>query len=125
MKDIVTFVMTISVTVQDDDPGEADRLHRELYRELTALDVDDLELVTDPEIPPLAKADPANIEAIIVALASSPVLVQLGALLRDWVNRANGRKIVVKDGDRSLEITAPTTEDTRKVIDGYFTRKIE
>lgn len=43
--------------------------------------------------------------AIVVALASFPVLVQLGA---------NGRTIVVRDGDRSLELTGTNAETTAR-----------
>lgn len=111
---------TISVTVVDDDPGEADRLSRDLRTELLALDVDRADLELDSDVPPGAKADAGTIVTIIVALSGSPVLVQLGKLLRDWVNRANGRKIVVRDGDRSLALTGTSAEDNREVIEAFF-----
>lgn len=113
-------VMIISLTVLDEDPGKADQLSRDLRHELRGLDVDRADLVFDRELPAGAKTDAGAISTIVVALTSSPVLVQLGRLLRDWVNRANGRKIVVREGDRSLEITGTTLEDNRKAIDDFF-----
>jgi Effector Associated Constant Component 1 len=113
-------VTTISVTVVDDDPAEADRLSRELRTEILALDVDRAELVLDRAVPAGAKADAGTVETIVVALSASPVLVQLAGLLRDWVNRANHRKIVVRDGDRSLELTGGPVEDNRAAIEAFF-----
>jgi hypothetical protein len=98
-------VTTISVTVLDEDPGTVDRLARSLRTELLALDVDGVELVYDTELPDGVKADPATVTAVVVAVTGSPVLVQLGRVLRDWVNRANGRKLVIRNGDRTIEIT--------------------
>lgn len=113
---------TISIAVQHDDPGDADRLYRQLRTELLALDVDDAEFTFDRTAPPLAKADPAHITAIVVALSSSPVLVQLGRLLRDWVNRANGRKIVVRRGNGDeLEITGASPQDVQLAVESFFT----
>jgi hypothetical protein len=115
-------VRTISLTVLDEDPGKADQLSRELRHELRGLDVDRADLVFDREVPAGAKTDAGAIITIVVALTGSPVLVQLGRVLRDWVNRANGRKIVVREGDRSLEITGTTLEDNRKAIEDFFDR---
>ena len=83
----VRVVKNISVTLLDDDPGEADELYRQLRDELLGLDVIAVDLEVDREIPAGAKADPATITSIVVALAGSPVLAQLGAVLKDWVNR--------------------------------------
>lgn len=110
------------MTVLDEDPGKADQLSRELRHELRGLDVDRADLVFDREVPAGAKTDAGAIITIVVALTGSPVLVQLGRVLRDWVNRANGRKIVVREGDRSLEITGTTLEDNRKAIEDFFDR---
>ncbi|HEV2782346.1 MAG TPA: hypothetical protein VGX25_23385 [Actinophytocola sp.] len=110
---------TLSLTVVDDDLAEVDRLSRELRNEVLALDVDRAELVL-AEAPAGAKADAGTVETVLVALSASPVLVQLAGLLRDWVNRANGRKIVVRDGDRSLELTGGSVDDNRAAIEKFF-----
>lgn len=113
-------MQTISLTVVDEDPGEADRLSRQLRTELLGLDVESAELVLDTDVPEGAKADAGTITTIIVALASSPVLVQLGGALRDWITRGRDRKIVIRDGKRSLELTATTARDNRDAIEGFF-----
>jgi Effector Associated Constant Component 1 len=118
-------VLTITLKVLDDDPGETDRLSRALRTELLGLDVARVDLVLDRHVPPNAKADPGTVTAIVVAVSGSPVLVQLGRVLRDWVNRANGRKIAARDGNRSIEITGASTEDSRKALDEFFNRPEE
>lgn len=95
---------TISLAVVDDDPGDVDRLTRALRSELLALDLDSADLATG-DVPPGAKTDTGTVVSIVVALSGSPVAVQLGRVLRDWVNRNNNRKLVVRDGDRSIEVT--------------------
>jgi hypothetical protein len=116
----VALVPTISVEVCDDDPAERDNLYRTLREELLSLDIASAELSVDPTRPAGAKADPASITEIIVALAGSRVLFQVAAFLRDWVKRSAKRKIVVRDGNRMLEITGATTRDNREVIDAFF-----
>jgi hypothetical protein len=118
--DIVVRMRTISVTVVDEDPGEADRLSRQLRTELLRLDIHSVELVLDPTVPRGAKADAGTVSTIVVTLASSPVLVQLAGALRDWINRGRHRKVVVREGDRLLELTGATDQDNRAAIDGFF-----
>jgi hypothetical protein len=108
------------LTVVDDDPGEVDRLSRQLRTELLDLDIDSADLVEDPDVPEGAKSNAGTVTTIVVSLAGSPVLVQLGMALRSWVTRSQHRKIVVRDGDRSLELTGTTAEDNQKVIERFF-----
>ncbi len=111
---------TLWVTVQDEDLGRADRLARQLRLELQALDLDRAEYVMDNDVPSSAKGGAASVTAIVIALSSSPVLVQLVGLLRDWVNRASGRKITIRDGDRSLELIGTTEDNNDEAIDSFF-----
>jgi hypothetical protein len=111
---------TLSLTVIDDDPGEADKLSRQLRTELLALDVDSADLVEDPNVPPGAKSTAGTVTAIAVSLSGSPVLVQLGKALIAWITRSQHRKIIIRDGDRSIELTGTTIEDNRKAIEGFF-----
>jgi hypothetical protein len=65
------------------------------------------------------------VTTIVVAVSGSPVLVQLGRVLRDWVTRGNSRKIIARDGGRSLEITGTTAAESRKMIEEFFNRPEE
>jgi Effector Associated Constant Component 1 len=108
------------LTVVDDDPGEVDRLSRQLRTELLDLDIESVDLIEDADVPENAKSNAGAVTTIVVSLAGSPVLVQLGLALRSWVTRSQHRKIVVRDGDRSLELTGTTAEDNQKVIERFF-----
>ncbi|WP_372659868.1 hypothetical protein [Amycolatopsis kentuckyensis] len=100
-----------------------DHLHRRLREELLGLDVDQVGFAADCELPPGAKADPAGITAVVVSLATSPVLLQLAGALRDWAKRSAGRRIIVRDGDRALEITGSSAEEHRRIIEKFFAEK--
>ena len=107
---------TISLTVVDED---ADRLSRLLRTELLSLDVDSVELVTGA-VPPGAKSTTGAVTTIIVSLAGSPVLTQLVATLRDWVNRDKNRKIVIRDGDRAIELVGTSPDDNHAAIKAFL-----
>lgn len=109
---------TLLVTVHDDD---TDRVTRQLCAELRALDLDRVELAGDGQMPPHTKGvDPATVSAIIIGLGSSRVLVQLGRVLQSAVDRSRDRRITVKYGDHSLEISGSTRHDNQRVIEKFF-----
>jgi membrane-associated two-gene conflict system component 1 (EACC1) len=117
---IVPPVTTVSLTVCGDDPSEVDRLARGLHGELRGLDAD-IGLAGPGEPPPGSKGvDPDVVTTIIATLSGSRVLLELAGTLRDWVNRANGRKIVLRDGERSIEVTASTLADSSKAIEAFL-----
>ncbi|KAA2251170.1 hypothetical protein F0L68_37725 [Solihabitans fulvus] len=106
------------------EPDEVDQRARELLVELRQLDVDKVAFADEGAAPPLSKGvDPASVSSIAVALASSPVLVQVVGLLRDWVRRDRDRKMTVKDGKRSLELTGTSADDNRAAIEAFFKEK--
>jgi hypothetical protein len=101
---IVDEVFTISLTVVDDDPEQIDDLTRQLAQELRATEADRVELIHAP-VPEGARSSAGTVASIVVAVASSPVLVSLAGVLREWVSRRNKRRMVIRDGDRSIEVT--------------------
>ncbi|CCH34940.1 hypothetical protein ABZ816_20475 [Actinosynnema sp. NPDC047251] len=115
----------ISVTVEDDDPSRADEDVRLLLAELQGLQAE-ARFAAGPPPPEGSKGvDPATVTTIVVALSSSRVLVQLGLALRDFVNRDRNRKLVVKDGKRSLEITGKVTPEQQKAVEDFFRRELD
>jgi hypothetical protein len=119
---IVLSVTTVSLTVSDDDDADADRLVRGLRTELLSLDVADITFAPAAAPPPAGSkgVDANTLTTIIVTLSGSRVLVELAGAVRDWITRANGRKIVIHDGDRSLEITGARLAEHPKVIEAFF-----
>lgn len=109
---------TISVTVLDDDPEVLDRQIRLLRDDLRSLDVD-VALEPGPPAPEDAKGDPQVSGTIVVEDGTSPVLVELGRVLADFVDRGQ-RKVVVRAGDRMLEIHGPLDDTAKQAVESFF-----
>lgn len=105
------------------DPEDVDPQARQLRAELLDLDVDSAEFAPGAPPPAASKGvDPATITEIIVALTSSPVLIQVGRVLRDWVKRGTERKIEIQVGGDKLTITGSSADVDRAVIEAFFRR---
>lgn len=116
---------TITVTVRDEDPESRDNDVRLLKAELDGLDVDGLEFAAGPAAPEDAKGlDPETLTTIIVTLSGSPVLIQLGRVLREFVANRK-RSVIVKDGKRSLQINGPLDARSKEAIETFFQKEIE
>jgi hypothetical protein len=113
-------VTTVSLTLHG-DPEDVDTQARQLRAELLDLDVDSVDFAPGGPPPAASKGvDPATISEIIVALSSSPVLIQLGRLLRDWVARGTERKIEIEVGKKKLTITGSPADLDGAVIEAFF-----
>ncbi|WP_370969427.1 hypothetical protein [Amycolatopsis sp. cg9] len=111
----------VFLTVLDDDPAVADEQARQLRQELLGLDVDAVEFASTGAVPPGAKGvDAATVTSLVVTLSSSPVLIILGRTLRDWVNRANGRSLVIRKDGRSLEINGARGRRDLEIIEAFM-----
>jgi hypothetical protein len=114
--------MTITVRLHsgEGDPAETDHLTRQFRQELYELDADVKMLTSQDETPQGAKGDPATVTAIAVTLANSTALVGLCQLARSWVTRGRRRRIMVKDGDRELELIGGNDEQYQQLIDNFL-----
>lgn len=109
----------LHVQTSDGDADETDRRTRQLRQELLALDVDDITLPSTHHAPAGAKGDPISIGTLVVSLANSAALVEICRVVRAWVTRDHGRRITLKDGDRTLEITGANTAQHQQIIDAF------
>ncbi|HEX4723566.1 MAG TPA: hypothetical protein VH333_13685 [Pseudonocardiaceae bacterium] len=117
---------TVSLTVPGDDAAEVDRLARGLRAELRGLDADVAFAPAATPRPAGSKGvDPDTVTTIVVSLSGSRVLVELAGAVRDWIRRGNGRTIVVRDGDRSLELTGTLLAEHPKVIEAFFDQRVD
>ncbi|WIY00806.1 hypothetical protein QRX60_43260 [Amycolatopsis mongoliensis] len=110
----------ISVTVVEDDPAIADEQIRQLREELLGLEVDSVEFGPGQVPPEGAKGVDGATLSLVVTLSSSPVLIIVGRTLRDWVNRAKDRSLIIRKDGRSLEITGARTGQDRKLIEAFL-----
>ncbi|MFD5794835.1 hypothetical protein ACFWIO_15040 [Streptomyces diastatochromogenes] len=110
----------------DTDPARADRITRQLRREIKELRgvISVAAESSGPPPPPGAKGDPVTIGAIIVALsASGGVLTALVGTLGDWLARRSERDVLVVtiDGD-TLELPGPTDAERAAVVEAFVRR---
>ncbi|WP_121394906.1 effector-associated constant component EACC1 [Actinokineospora cianjurensis] len=113
---------SISVHVHGADEAEADGLTRQLRSELLELDVDSVDFDDKRTPPEHSKGmDPGALTTLVVAVSSSPVLVELARALRDWITRATDRRITITAQDgRTLEITGARTRADHRVIETFL-----
>lgn len=112
---------TISVQVSNgDDAEETDWLTRQFRQELLALDTDTVTFAQQDATPAGAKGDLVTTGTLIATLANSAVLASICQLARTWVTRDRGRCIIIKDGDRSLELHGGSPEQHQQVIDAFL-----
>src|SRR5512142_4487 len=94
--------LAISLRVEMDvdvDIDELAELTAGLREELLELDVDAVEGTAGPEASPGAKGPASDsVGTLIVTLSNSAVLVALAGVLRSWLGRASGRKVIIKRG---------------------------
>lgn len=107
----------------DDYAEEIDRMTGQLRRELLELDVADVRRETAGNPGLGAKGDAASVGTLVVSLADSVVLTALVTgvcqVLRAWVTRHRDRRVVLKDGDRSLELTGVSVEQHERAIEAF------
>ncbi len=107
------------------DAEETDRLGRQLRRELSELDVDDVAAVPAGEAPPGSKGvDAAAATELLVTLsASGGVFALVVATVKDWLaRRAGGHKITLTvDGD-TLELDGASPAERAQLIDTFVRR---
>lgn len=119
----MTTVSTVSVQVSTGgDAEETDRLARQFRQEALALDLESATLASSPDTPAGAKGDPIVIGTLIITLANSAVLRSLCQLASSWVTRDLRRRIVLKDKDKTLEITGANVAQHQQLIDAFLAR---
>ncbi|MCP2269082.1 effector-associated constant component EACC1 [Actinokineospora diospyrosa] len=113
---------SISVHVHGADEAEADGLTRQLRAELLELDVDAVDFGADEAPPAHSKGvDPGVVTTLVVAVSSSPVLVELARAVRDWITRATDRKLTITAEDgRTLEITGARAREDQRLIESFL-----
>jgi len=84
------------------------------------LDVDDVALAREADAPPGARGDAITVGTLIVTLANSAGLVSICQLVRTWVTRDQGRRITIKYGKRTLEITGANAAQHQQIIDAFL-----
>ncbi len=116
-------VVLIEFRDVDVDAEDHDLHGRLLRRELRALDVVDVRLPVAASVPIGAKGTATSTGQLIVSLANSAafgaVLTSIVQVLRAWITRGQGRRVILKDGERSLELTGANVDQQQQAVDAF------
>lgn len=112
------------ITVQEDraDDERLEALTSALRRELSALDVDDVTVVHEGELPPGARAvEIAAVGALLVVFRQSAELVKsIVTTIRSWLVAAPaGRSVEITLGDTTLKVASATPEQQDLLISEF------
>jgi hypothetical protein len=105
--------------VEDPQVGSLrlDELTRRLVRDIRELGAASVRPVRDDDTPQGARGD-ATVLGALVALVSSPVLVELIRFLRDWV--AGDRSVELTSAAGTIKIAAPTTREQEQLVAAWI-----
>jgi len=95
---------------------------RWLRDEVRELDDVAVKEVAAGSVPVDAKGVADGAGALVVTLSDSAVLVALTGVLRSWVGRERGRKIVIRIGEDSVEIENPSEEEQAELVRAWLGR---
>jgi hypothetical protein len=104
------------------DAERLDSLTTRLKRQLDQITVTALE--RDHSAQPYGHKgiDSATIGSVIVAVASSSVLVETLRMISTWASSAKGRSVKVTYGDKSIELTSASVEDQESLVRDFVAR---
>jgi hypothetical protein len=108
----------------DTDPGDGERLGRQLRNELRDLDVDDIEPVQGVLPPDGAKSGVlASLTEWLVTLSGGGVIVPVISTIKAWLARGAGsHKVTVTiDGD-TLELERASDDERAELVDAFIRR---
>jgi hypothetical protein len=106
------------------DPGEIERLGRQLRARLMELDVDGVAAVPDGAAPPGAKGAAVSVAEWLVTLsATGGVFATVIATVRDWLARRSGaQSIKVTIAGDTLELERATAAERSELIEAFVRR---
>jgi hypothetical protein len=105
----------------DSDFEELAQLCDGLRRDLLELEVETVNAIGGGPAPARSKTSAADtVGTLVVALSNSAVVVALVGVLRAWVRRGAGRKVTLRLGENSIEISQASAEQQAMLIKSWL-----
>ena len=115
--------LQIDVGVEPDaDATELDEATLQLRRELLELDVETVERPTGRTPPPGTRAVEAAVLGTLVVTATRGLVGALVQAVVGWLGRRPNRSVKLAIGEDSIEVTDPSLEDQRRLIEAFLAR---
>lgn len=113
--------LRIDVGVEPDaDAAELDEATRQLRQELMELDVEDVERPSAGPAPPGTRAVEAALLGALVVTATQELVSAVVRAVTGWLGRRPGRTVKLEIGGDSIELTDPSAEDQRRLIEAFL-----
>ena len=106
----------------DADAVELEDAALSLRDELLEFDVDAVERPPSGPPPEGAKAVEATILGTLLVEAGKDVIAAVIGAIQGWVGRGKGRGVKLQLGQDTIEITDPTADDQRRLIEAFLAR---
>jgi Effector Associated Constant Component 1 len=117
------FELLIDVGVRPEaDAGELDEATLQLRRELLELDVEDVKRPSAGPPPPGTRAVDAGLVGSLVVTASRELVGAVVRAVAGWLARRPDRSVKLAIGDDSIEVTDPSAEEQRRLIEAFLAR---
>jgi hypothetical protein len=101
------------------DAKELDELTRSLSNELSQIEVQSVERISEGQAPAGGKGDPFTIGWLAVTL--TPILAKkVFDILADWAKRATGRTIKVTLGQNTIELSGASEKERQTLLNEWL-----
>ena len=104
------------------DALELDDAALNLREELLELDVDAVERPVSGPPPEGAKAIETTLVGTLIVLAGKEAIAAAVQQVRQWLSRGKGRYVKLQLGEDTIEISDPSAEDQRRLLDTFLAR---
>lgn len=122
----VTFELRVDLRLEPDaDAVELDDATLSLQEELLELDVDAVDRPASGPPPDGAKAVEATILGTLLVTTGKEVIAAVVRTIQGWVGRGKSRGVKLQLGEDSIEITDPTADEQRHLIEAFLARHVE
>jgi hypothetical protein len=106
----------------DADAADLEEATLHLRRELLELDVQDVERPTDGPPPPGTRAVEVALLGTLVVTATHELVSAVVRVVARWLGRRPDRSVKLEIAGDSIELTDPSAEDQRQLIEAFLAR---
>jgi hypothetical protein len=106
----------------DADTADLEKATLQLRRELLELDVQDVERPAEGSPPPGARAVEVALLGTLVVTATHELVGAVVRVVAGWLGRRPDRSVKLEIAGDSIEVTNPSAEDQRRMIEAFLAR---
>ncbi|MGD1216921.1 hypothetical protein AB9Q10_00650 [Streptomyces krungchingensis] len=119
-----TMPVVLVLDTDDGDDEYAEEQLQHLMAELSELDLDGIDRVTQGPPPPGSRStEVVQLGALLIGLGGSGALLPvLAAVVQDWLNRRRSGSVRLKIGEDEIELTGASDEVQHRALEEFLRR---